>query len=1060
MEDLFRLALVRPAVAQDPGNPSIDLDQDTDFQNALRAGVDNGEGRPGLVAASEAYIADELFLGTPAVHPQHDRLAALGTRLADLSRPDDGPGHGPHGFPPHRPGSPHDPDHHTRHRVVRAITEVFDAQPEDVVADEEFTRARSRLRDSLLAIKLLQPQHARPLEALTGQLRTMELIARVAADEDFPDDAEQLRRARHRSLRIPIEFDLRSRLSTRDAEAEARKSRQLAEQERRQRVADLLNRHELLRSAVAELGTVHAEHFRVSAQAQSEAVAPPEELDLVNAVSGFGRYAQSVRELNIKQLERTTDTEPPPSPEIAATQTMEFDGEPVTDLATALVRTGPAVLSGRPGFTATDPVDIGFVLKPSGAQSLSERTRGMLAERKLEPSALPLDRITGQLERELATTVEELERVAGHPVKRSVRFVGDAVVTVATPITKGWGEFGTGGVIALPDFPLEGSVPQTKGEVAPAGVADLLLVRQQLTGYEGADVAHIENVLEGERKLREHTRREETELIEVEETEVSTSEEHELETADRFEMTRESNQTLKEDLSFKAGLQVSGKYGPTVEFTASAEGAYSRTKEEATRTAATFSQDVTERTARKIAERTLTRSTSRITTDTVEKNSHELNNESPGHISGVYQWVSKVYQARMFNYGLRAMFDFMVPEPAAFLIATMRQAHTAETTIEKPPPFTLTPAQLSESNYAYWVRQTGATGVTPPPELYRTKSATFKAGGGEEKQNYNHAGQLTVDEGYRAVYGSVGALKNIWKTDATTDVVLGRRTHRFGLGDWLWTTTLDDERDTVPYAVDTFHCSQIAVAVEVKTQRTDRAMEQWRLDTHAKLAEAHRRQVADYEEKLAQLELQAGVSIRGRNPRANEQLIQAELRKNCVSILTDQHFDLFDAIHEAPGTGLPQLDIDEADAEGDYVRFFEHAFEWEHMSWVSYPYYWGRKSNWDEVAGYADPDPKFEEFLKAGYARVTVPARPGFEGAIDHFLTFGELWNGGPLPPISSPLYLPIADEIAEQLDRPGTEVPQGDPWTVRVPTSLVKLRADDDLPRWEQNDDGDWVEE
>ena len=24
-----------------------------------------------------------------------------------------------------------------------------------------------------------------------------------------------------------------------------------------------------------------------------------------------------------------------------------------------------------------------------------------------------------------------------------------------------------------------------------------------------------------------------------------------------------------------------------------------------------------------------------------------------GHISGVYQWVNKVYQAQMFNYGLR-----------------------------------------------------------------------------------------------------------------------------------------------------------------------------------------------------------------------------------------------------------------------------------------------------------------------------------------------------------------------------------------------------------------------
>ena len=76
--------------------------------------------------------------------------------------------------------------------------------------------------------------------------------------------------------------------------------------------------------------------------------------------------------------------------------------------------------------------------------------------------------------------------------------------------------------------------------VAPAGIADLLVVKQQLTGYEAVDVAHIENVLKGERKLREHTRREETELITLAETETTTTEEHELETTDRFEMTRET----------------------------------------------------------------------------------------------------------------------------------------------------------------------------------------------------------------------------------------------------------------------------------------------------------------------------------------------------------------------------------------------------------------------------------------------------------------------------------------------------------------------------------------
>jgi hypothetical protein len=136
----------------------------------------------------------------------------------------------------------------------------------------------------------------------------------------------------------------------------------------------------------------------------------------------------------------------------------------------------------------------------------------------------------------------------------------------------------------------------------------------------------------------------------------------------------------------------------------------------------------------------------------------------------------------------------------------------------------------------------------------------------------------------------------------------------------------------------------------------------------------------------------------------------------------------------------------------------EQAFEWEQMTWLTYPYFWGRKSVWADRVAFEDADPLFSQFLKAGYCRAVVPVRPGFEGAVDHFMTFGEPWMGGPLPPISSPQYVPIAEEIAERLDRPGDEVPVGEPWEVKIPTNLVRLRDDGSLPSWRQNADGTWI--
>lgn len=46
------------------------------------------------------------------------------------------------------------------------------------------------------------------------------------------------------------------------------------------------------------------------------------------------------------------------------------------------------------------------------------------------------------------------------------------------------------------------------------------------------------------------------------------------------------------------------------------------------------------------------------------------------------------------------------------------------------------------------------------------------------------------------------------------------------------------------------------------------------------------------------------------------------------------------------------MNFDEAAGEGPYVRFFEQAFEWEHMTWLAYPYFRGRKSQWAERVAY------------------------------------------------------------------------------------------------------------
>lgn len=149
-------------------------------------------------------------------------------------------------------------------------------------------------------------------------------------------------------------------------------------------------------------------------------------------------------------------------------------------------------------------------------------------------------------------------------MKKSFKRMGKALVMTKTPIATAWNNITIGFLGNLGNWmaPLlvDTRVPRTHGSIAPAGIADLLVIKQQLKAYEGTDIAHIENVLKGETKEREHIRRRETEELLFQETEITTSEERELESTSRFEMSRETSETIKQDSSLKAGLSVSGKY--------------------------------------------------------------------------------------------------------------------------------------------------------------------------------------------------------------------------------------------------------------------------------------------------------------------------------------------------------------------------------------------------------------------------------------------------------------------------------------------------------------------
>ncbi len=638
-------------------------------------------------------------------------------------------------------------------------------------------------------------------------------------------------------------------------------------------------------------------------------------------------------------------------------------------------------------------------------------------------------------------------------------------------------------------------------KLTPAGVADLLVIKQHIKRYEPGEVSHIENVLKGESKKRVTRSARTTDQTLTTQQETTSTEERDLQTTERFELKQEMSSTVKDDFSLKTGVAMSVSYGGMLEIKTNLDFALDHSQEETTKTASTYAKDVTNRAASTVTQRTLQSQVSRLIETFEDNNEHGIDNTKGDEpVIGVYQWVNKIYEMQLFQLnGKRLMFDFMVPEPAAFLLRAFGQPDPAlgakpellsiPPANDPNPPHLLIPSDIIEANYGDYVSQYEVA-IPPPPSPHVTVTTVV-----DDKQNLKESvtstktATIQIPDGYRASsaickFTAVGnpAFDYGDGIRHVPTIVVNAGSQSFSsAGSPPWIPTSNDVQFTqtaasVTFPEDAAEVDKLSVAVqgaffvaytasiEVTCVPTARAEEQWRLNAYSAVVQAYLKQLGDYEDKLAAKGMQSTGQPGGSNPAANRALERTELKKGCISLLTKQLEDLGAIIIPPPSADdpnpIPQIDFTLPDAisvlaQGAYVRFFEQAFEWEQMMYFFYPYFWGREANWFNRAMLTGDDPLFAEFLKAGEARVAVPVRPGFEAAVLHFLDTGEIWNGGDVPKIGSALYVSIVQEIEDSQRDP--EMTLLDQWEVAVPTSLVKLRPDGLLPSWTY-DKGTWT--
>lgn len=588
-------------------------------------------------------------------------------------------------------------------------------------------------------------------------------------------------------------------------------------------------------------------------------------------------------------------------------------------------------------------------------------------------------------------------------------------------------------------------LPVTAFGIRPVGVTDLRAVKQVLVRYEKGALAHIDNVIDGEKRERHHSRLQRAEQGQTDYSDRSTEQWRESQSAERFDLGQWAYTSARENQDSNTSINLSGAYGDiTVNGSTFMNAGRGRDAQRG--------EDL--RRSREIIERALglTRQSvgqyrwRNVLTEVQETIIHKQHAKCNAHIKAQYRWVDKVYQAQVYNYGARAMYEIMVPAPAAMFKYLIAQ-QPGVSPFAGPPPVrpAVTPAQITDVTWAAVAAQYGVT-LPPPPiaaitEFAQVSSpAMFLPAGVPDDAPFNllrHPQGGVFDRtralelGYQA--SSAGVSISWYGASGEGGVTAS-------IGTLLFTSTvegdtaippqmLNADTDAVPYSASAWGAvEQFTVNFYIVWTRTQRAVEQWQLASYQIILDAYERRLRAYRDQVA------AVVLGEQQMRAIE---RTELKRAIIEIVRSGTAQT----PPAPAvdlSGRPVIEVAQLEAAAREVRFVEYAFEWDQMTYRFLPYHWSQPGEWSTQDFVQQGDSVFSAFLSAGFASVILPVRKGYENAAAVYLQTGVVLDIAVVPADEDLVRMNC--EVIDINGRGDDGVPEGEPWTYRVPTSLIVL--------------------
>ncbi|WP_294302624.1 hypothetical protein [uncultured Chryseobacterium sp.] len=589
------------------------------------------------------------------------------------------------------------------------------------------------------------------------------------------------------------------------------------------------------------------------------------------------------------------------------------------------------------------------------------------------------------------------------------------------------------------------------------GVADYLKVVQSTHAYVPGEVTHIENVMAKEFKQKSTRRLRRSEIQTT--TSKSTERENLNDTTSttRNDMQSEVANVIQSQINAEAHFS----YGNNKTFQVGGSFATSNAKETSTRQAVAKSQEITEKATERILTKVAEERIEKIIEEFEENNAHGFDNRNGDkHVVGVYRWVDKKMKNQIYNYGIRTMFEFMIPEPAKLhRLATFATKETLKAPVDprksKDRWEMADPKSATNDQLQYWANYYGVT-LTKLPEsniLYTAETGPQNLDNSASPRTLT----LMIPDNYKGYEATITyAFYNRFKKNSsqlTLDNLQGGLLPPFvnpnKQGWYRSNHTITGINVVGNYAMQyagSNGTTDMSFVVKIKCTLSDAYMASWRQENFDLIIKAYEEAYEAFLTKQKEADEKAKEEETANKEKVSNFYRDMErviIKHNCIAYLLQDYLNnntLGQTLTNKKQT-MKEFSVllgENLDQYTALAKFLEQAFEWTIMDYTFYPYYWADRDEWQTMYLSESTDPLFRSFLQAGMARVVVTVNPGFEDAVQFFMATGKVWNGGEVPVIGDPMYMSIVDEMRQPMG-----VKQGKAWITTLPTSLNILQKD-----------------